>query len=332
MRKKIFIFGWVAIGLAGAACGGLDRIYEDAGWKVEKIITDTAFSAVVMDQGGTLYMARTAGGLGAAWGSAGQWTVRPDLGASAGTGKYSHIDVRSANHLFMIDGEGLERTYYGSGGWTNQEMAVASYAALAVDRSQPSYYIAAFMADSSGGLDRQNFYKGHWKTQKNICETTNIYADVESKPGDLNHAFMVGAAGLERTWYTYGKNGGWKHEIIIPDVSLTSVTVGKELPWSVFAAKAGGGLMQAYRQGKWKYHNMSHIGASTIYVDLMEIPGEAHSLFMLTDDGTIEKAWWLGSGKGWTNEVIVANGNYTAFASGGLVGELFAVSESKTRE
>ena len=326
MIRTTIVLG-LASALATAAFGGLDRIYFDQGWKVENIIVGTGFRDVVVDPGGTLYAARTDGGLGAAWGSAGNWTVQSNLGSAAGTGKYSHIDARSANHLYMIDGEGLEQTMYGSNGWTNREMAADSCNAIAVDRSQPPYYIATFLANSNGGLDRHHYYKGGWFHNKKIGGG-NTYLDLESKPGEMSRVFMVGPAGLEEIWYKYGNSDtGWRYETIIPDVSLTSVAVDKEVSWSVFSAKAGGGLMQAYRQGKWKYHDMSHIGASTIYVDLLDIPGEAHSLFMLTAEGTIEKAWWLGSGKGWTNEVIVV-GNYVALASGGRAGEFFAVSES----
>ena len=61
---------------------------------------------------------------------------------------------------------------------------------------------------------------------------------------------------------------------------------------------------------------------NNVYVDIAGNVEQGHSLFMLTEDGNVERAYWNGSA--WTNEVLLV-GDYTAIAQGDETHEIFAI-------
>ena len=329
MKKRALVSVLSAVIFSGTAFGALDRIYADNGsWQIE-IISDVYFSDITVDPDGTVYMARSEGGLGRVYGNPGNWTVQPDMTALGDTGTdiYTDIDSLDGNYVCQIDDTGLERLYDNGAWWVNQDMCSGSYNAISVDRSEPAYHIS-FLARSSGGLDRHYYFDEAWQYDSDIGGT-NVYIDIECKPSQPNRVFMVGPAGLDETWYT--SSNGWTNESIITGTSLSCLTHDLASSWKVFVAKADGGLMQAYYSGGgWVTGDMDGAGTNR-YVDIVANPGEANSLFMVNSVGGIEKAWWLGDGLGWANEVIIAYGDYVALAAGEIADEIFSVTPKPPR-
>ena len=319
MNKRTFLMA-LALLFSGTAFGGLDRIYYSNGWKTEKIITGIAFNDVAIDPAGTVYLARTLGGLGRIYESAGNWVRQPTLEAfgDTGMGTYAALDAINANYLFLIDSNGFERTRYSSG-WKNEDLQAGSYNALSADRSQTSYHVT-FLANSDGGVDR-HLYSGGWQLDSDIGgdAATATYVDLEVKPGVANCVFGAGSLGLNDIHYS----GSWQNDPVISGISLISLAHDENSSWKVFAGKAAGGLMQAYNTGPgaWASGDLNGAG-SNVYVDLVADPGTADTLFMVNSDGGLETAWWNGST--WTNEVIVSGGNYVAIAADSS-GEFYAV-------
>ena len=331
MRKLVLILA--AVALVGTAFGKLDRIYStNSTWQVETIITNTYFSDITVDPSGAIYMARSDVGLGRAYrsGGTGAWVAQPDMTASlgnTGTGTYTAIDAfGDPNYTFQIDAAGLERTFYSNSAtnWLNEDVQVGSWTAVSVDHANKNYHLN-FLANSAGGLDRSLWSSG-WQLNPGVGwanGASNLYVDVECKPGHANRAYVVGPAGLEEIFYS----GGWKNTSIITGTSLTCLTHDEASSWKMFAAKADGGLMHTYNiaPGDWSVEDLPDEAGTNTYVDIVANPSEANSLFLINSDGGLEKAWWL-SGSGWDNEVIVADGGYVALDVYTNLNEVYAIS------
>ena len=333
MKKLILVLASTA--LVGSAFGKLDRIYStNSTWQVETIITNTGFSDITVDPAGAIYMARSDAGLGRAYrsGGTGAWVAQPDMENSlgnTGTGTYTAIDAfGDPNYTFQIDAAGLERTFYSNSttNWVNEEIQTGSWTAVSVDHANKNFHLT-FLAKPAGGLDRHLWSSG-WQLNPDIGwanGASNLYLDVECKPGSANRVYVAGPAGLEEIYY-FG--GAWTHTPVITGTSLTCLAHDEASVWKMFAAKADGGLMHTYNTGPgtWFVENLPAEAGTNTYVDIAANPSEANSLFLINSAGGLEKSWWLGSGLGWDNEVIVADGGYVALAVYTNLNEVYAIT------
>ena len=332
MGKLILILAGVA--LVGTASGKLDWISStNSTWQTETIITNTGFRDITVDPAGTIYMARSDAGLGRAYrsGGTGAWVAQPDMSihGDIGTGTYTAIDAfGDPNYTFQIDAAGLERTFYSKSttNWVNEEVQTGSWTAVSVDHANKGSHLT-FLAKPAGGLDRHLWSSG-WTLNPDVGwanGASNLYVDVECKPGHANRVYVAGPAGLEEIYYS----GGWTQTPVITGTSLTCLTHDEASSWKMFAAKADGGLMHTYNTGPgtWFVENLPADAGTNIYIDIVANPSEANSLFLINSDGGLEKSWWLGSGLGWDNEVIVADGGYVALATFTNANEVYAISD-----
>ena len=301
MKNRKLIVGFAAAVVAGTAFGDVTWFNYSGGWNSQVLMSGT-YSALAVDNVESVYAGKSAGGMERTYLSGGSYAAQQAVGID--TTVWNAMDAYDNNQILMIDGDSVDRVYYGSP--TYNAMRSGSYTALSAGTGTWK----AYMAKSGSGLER-SYYSSGWAGDTMGNVSPNTYLDIATRGDD--DVIVVGASGMEQTKYS----GSWGNTVISSAYSLTDVTL--DVVNVAFATIAGGGVMRAFGATYGTVEQLA--GISGEYIDIVANPGLANNFFALSADGDVHQVYYAG---GWQT-VVIATGDYTALDVGDASNQVFAI-------